>query len=660
MKCHDYQYLLSPMTIRGKRWKNRIVLAPKGGMKIVNGEIEQQMRDMLTYYGMGHPAEVIIGETPVSEQAGRSVGEAYDLKDPKVLEGIKKYADLIKDRIGAIAMVELFHAGDQRLWLGKGKVMGPTAYRRQSDGVEIKAMTEQDIRRTCEEFSNTALVMKRCGFDGVVVHAGHGWLLHQFFSARTNKRDDAYGGDLRNRCRFTEEVLKAIREKCGEDLLIECRISGSEYQSGSCPLDDISTYANMIAQYSDIVHISSGLYRDPGETGMVSGPFFPHGLNLPIGEYIKKHGCKAAVTVVGGMNDPAMMEHAIKTGRTDLVAMLRELTAEPQFAVKLMRGRAQEVRPCIRCMRCFPGAYEAARADEKRLGIPFFEMAEHCSVNPLYYVWIHHCAAKTQSKKRVLVIGCGVGGMQAAITARRCGHEVTLIDSAPGPGGILRMFRSDRHKKDLWRLALAMKAEAEGLDVQMKFSTPFCRELLQKFRPDVVIAAIGAEPITTAIPGLDAAHVILAQDIFQMGMTVRGSVVILGGGMVGCETALKLRESGAGDITIVEMRGELAHDSYRQYGIDLRKRVMSTATCLMNVKCIGIEHGVVYLSGHNGREKLSADHIVNAIGLHARDTSDIRDAARSFGCAYYEVGDCRRARNICAAIEEGYNIGSSI
>ncbi len=660
MKQQNYPHLLAPMTIRGKQWKNRIVLAPKGGMKIVDGEMEQQMHDMLSYYSLGHPAEVIIGETPVSEQAGRGVGEAYDFKEPKVREGIRKYASMIKEQIGAVAMVELFHAGNQRLLIGKGKVMGPTAYTRPTDGAQIHAMTQQDIRTTCDEFAQAAYTMKQCGFDGVVVHAGHGWLLHQFFSPITNKRTDAYGGSLNNRCRFSVEVLHAIRDRCGENFVIECRISGSEYRSESYTMQDISTYANVLSQYADIIHVSAGLYRDPCETGMVSGVFSPHGLNLPVGEYIKKHGCRAAVTVVGGWNDPSMMEEAIASGGTDFVAMLREFTAEPKFVDKVMQGRAAEIRPCIRCLRCFPGAYEAARADEQRLGIPYFEMAEHCSVNPQYYAWFRHSKTKQHVRKNVLVVGCGVSGMQTAITARQCGHEVTVIDSAPECGGILHLFQNDLHKIDLWKLACSMKAEADALGVRVRLSTPFSEELLQEMRPQVIVAATGAEPIETAISGLDSENVMLAQEVFLKAPILHGAVVILGGGMVGCETALKLAELGADCITIVEMRGILASDAYRQYGIDLRKHVQEKAKCRMNVKCTGIERTTVWLSGVDGVEKLHADYIINAIGMQARDTAPIRNAARAINCDYYEVGDCLKARNICTAIEEGYHIGNSL
>lgn len=660
MERQNNLHMLAPMTIRGKQWKNRIVLAPKGGMRIIDGEMEQQMHDMLSYYGMGHPAEVIIGETPVSEQAGRSVGEAYDFKDPKVCAGIRKYASMIKEQIGAVAMVELFHAGDQRLWIGNGKVMGPMAYTRPTDGAQIHAMTQHDIRTTCDEFAQAAYTMKQCGFDGVVVHAGHGWLLHQFFSPITNKRTDAYGGSLDNRCRFAVEVLHAIRDRCGENFVIECRISGSEHRSESYTMQDISTFANLLSQYADIIHVSAGLYRDPCETGMVSGVFSPHGLNLPVGEYIKKHGCRAAVTVVGGWADPGMIEEAIASGGTDFVAMLREFTAEPKFVDKVLQGRAAEIRPCIRCLRCFPGAYEAARADEQRLGIPYFEMAEHCSVNPQYFAWFQHSKPQQHAKKNVLVIGCGVGGMQTAITARQCGHEVTVIDRAPECGGILRLFQNDPHKQDLWKLTRSMKAEADALDVRMRLSTPFSEQLLQAMHPQVIVAAIGAEPIRSAISGLASENVMLAQEVFLKAPTLHGAVVILGGGMVGCETALRLAELGADSITIVEMRDTLASDAYRQYGIDLRKRVLENVTCRMNVKCTGIERKTVWLSGADGVEQLHADYIINAIGMRSSDTALIRNAAMAMGCDYYEVGDCLKPRNICMAIEEGYHIGNSL
>lgn len=660
MTVDRFRNLLSPMVIRNRRWKNRMVVAPKGGMKIADGEMEPQMRDMIAYYGQGHPAEIIIGETPVSGQAGRGVGEAYDFNDPKVRQGIEKYASLIRHEIGAIAMVELFHAGEQRVWTGDSDILGPMSYIRKSDGARIKAMTEEDIQKVCAEFASAALVMKECGFDGVVVHAGHGWLLHQFFSEKTNKRKDQYGGSLENRCRLTIMVLDAIREKCGEDFVIECRISGSEAQEGSYTLPEVSYYANAISQKADIIHISAGLYRDPGRTGMVSQNFAPHGLNLPIAEYVKAHGCKAAVSVVGGFNDPVMMEEAVGSGKADLIAMLREFTAEPAFPDKLRQGLAAQLRPCIRCMRCFPGAYEDAREDERKYSVPYFEMARHCSVNPEYYRFGTGAAAAAAKPKRVLVVGCGPGGLQAAITARRRGHSVTVIDRERETGGVMRYFKNDAHKKDLWRLAEAMRAEAEQAGVKIELHTPFCRDTAVSVLPDVIVAAVGAEPITSGIPGLGGRHIILAQELYMRPPGISGKAVILGGGMVGCEAALKLMEQGVGEIILVERKNELSEDAYRQYGIDLRERVRAAAECRMNTTCIRIEESAVFLQGDKGEEKIEADIIINALGMRARDTSEIKAAAEELSCGYYEIGDCRKAGNICGAIEEGYAAGNEL
>lgn len=386
----------------------------------------------------------------------------------------------------------------------------------------------------------------------------------------------------------------------------------------------------------------------------------PHMLNLPIASRIKHSGCKALVTVVGGFNDPLCMAQAIKRGDTDFVAVLRQLTADPRFPEKIRDGRVAQVRPCLRCMRCFPGAYEEVCADERRYGIPYFDLAEHCSVNPEYYRFGTLSVKKAARARRILVVGGGAAGMQAAITAAARGHSVTLIERADGLGGVLRLFAHDAEKHDLWRLSAAMEAELRSSNVQIMTQTTLNRDLMCSLSPDVLIAAVGAEPITATIPGLNEPEVRLADELYTRKLPVDGKLVIIGGGMVGCEVALKLKELGAQDVTLVEMADTLAKDAYRQYGIDLRKRVKQAACCLTGVKCVGISGGRVTIETSHGKKELPATLVINAIGRKAADISALEALAQEQGCALLSIGDCVRARNLCDAIEDGYRAANSL
>lgn len=478
-------------------------------------------------------------------------------------------------------------------------------------------MTEEDIAATIADFAYAAKTCKDCGFDGVVIHGGHGWLFHQFFSPATNRRTDRFGGSLEKRLRFLLMTLDAVRESCGEDFILECRISGAENTGhDSYTTDELVEAAKLLQHHCDIIHVSAGMYRDPAETHMMSTIYNAHGCNVPYARAVKA-AVDVPVSVVGGINPPALCEDIVSSDAADLIVMCRQWVADPDFLHKCQVGHFDEIRGCIRCMRCFPGPFESIEHELQAAmaeGKPYrpFEEMHSCSVNPNYANGSLVSQPPVKEKKRVLVVGGGCAGMQAAITAAQRGHAVLLVEQTARLGGILNFAQEDRDKQDLYLLAQAMEAELRRTGAEVRLNTPFSPALLDEFKPDAVIAALGSSPAMPPIPGLDKPNVVQAMELYRA-------------------------------------------DAYRLHGIKLRNTLAALGvTTLTNTTCRSVtDTGVIVTDAEGTEHQLSAEQVVNALGMKANSCSELEAACQ--GVQYIAIGDCVRARNIACALDEGFN-----
>ena len=682
-----YPHFLSPMTIRGKTWRNRSVAAPMGGGEVKNGHMTEHGKYFIDFYTAGGPGEYILGETDISPVGSRAPADRYfELRDAQNQQGLREVAECIHSH-GVLATVELCHCGATKIGGPGADIVGPSSYVRQSDGVQVHGMSREEIAQTVADFAEAAKIIRDCGFDGAVIHAGHEWLPHQFMSAKTNHRTDEYGGSIENRARLLVEILDAARAACGEDFILACRLSGSENEADPGYTQEESVaMCRIFAQHCDILHISAGRYYNPVDTKMMSSMFQQHGCNVDVAVQIKKQ-VDIPVAVVGGISDPVMCEEIIAGGKADFVVMGRQRLADPLFEKKCEEGREDEIRHCIRCMRCFPGPLEHVMAELAAAGptpgpgpapgggpmpgektdVPMpggggsgdplqdiLEQLSRCTVNPEY----KHGPAKSHPSpthcRRVLVIGGGCAGMQAAITAIERGHGVTLIEKSDVLGGILNFAQDDPVKKDLAGLARAMEAQLRHMGADIRLNTPFSPQLLKKIAPDAVIAAVGSAVTGRDIPGIDGPNVINAMQAYEKGRVFPAHTVVLGGGQTGCETAEHIARAG-GKVTLAAKHRKLCPDAYRLHGIKLRS-LLAESGCeiLYDTVCTAITpDGVMLKNTQSGEEAfLRADCVVNALGMQAVSCDAIRQACK--GLAYYEIGDCVKARNICDALEEGY------
>jgi 2,4-dienoyl-CoA reductase-like NADH-dependent reductase (Old Yellow Enzyme family)/thioredoxin reductase len=639
--------LFSPLKVGTRTYKNRIVAAPIycgtfGTIPFLSSVFFQAF----TERARGGCAQVTVGETPVDfEYANREPFDPIDYTNfgGPSFRSLEKAADIIKSN-GAVALIELSHCGESKLFIpGLKNPIGPMGYTRE-DGVEVLAMDEGMMQSVCDNFVVCARFMKKAGFDGVMVHAGHGWLLHQFLSARTNSRTDGYGGSLENRARFPLRVIEGVREAMGRDFVIEVRVSGDERTPGGMGVDEVARFCRMIEGSADLIHVSVGLYRDPILSGQFSSLFDPHGLNANLSEAIRR-AVSIPVTVVGGINSPELAEQLIAEGKCDLVALGRQATADPAFANKAASGHEDDIAPCIRCYKCFPGPLEGVIED---LGTLF-----GCSVNPEAFFFDEAIlGGRPEGPRNVLVVGGGVGGMEAAVVAADRGHRVTLVEKSDALGGLLKFADADAYKGDLSRFKDVLVRRVKSRKIDVITGREIRPADVASFGADAVVIAVGSRPATPTIPGVS--HAIRAMDVYGKLDRIGQKVVMIGGGLVGCEVGLHLAKNGR-SVVVVEMLSEVARDSYRMHRVGLMNELAKMLTVRTGSKCTEIlRDGVTVVDKDGGEEFLAADTVVYAVGMEARrqKAEDLRAAAGN--TPVYEIGDCVCAAKVYDAVRQGF------
>ena len=640
-----YPKLFEPLNVGNITYRNRLFAAPC--MLSFVSEGGRPTEALMGYYrekAKGGAAQVTIGDTPVDQEHAPAFPGMYLIKPNMGFLG--ELAQTIKS-YGAVATYELNHAG----WMGNPALSGnppisSIAFTR-GDGVQVLQMDENMMQRVADNFAKAALFVKECGFDGALIHGGHGWLLAQFLSPMVNKRTDDYGGSPENRARFPRMVVERIREAVGRNFILEYRISGSEIDPSGLTLNETIPFIQSIQDKIDLVHVSAGIDTRLDLTLQAHPSIFqPHGLNVKYAEAMKKE-VDIPVVTVGGISTPEMAEQILEEGKADVVAMNRALMADPYLPLKARTGREDEICPCVRCLHC-----RGHMDTHKHFS---------CSVNPMMAREARFPQGITLSpvKKNVLVIGGGPGGMKAALTACERGHAVTIVDKKKKLGGTLLFTDFDDIKSDLraQKDYLVHMVEKKGISVIL--DTEATREWVQAMHPDVIIVAAGALPVKPPFPGIDGPNVICAADIYGQLDKVGKNVVMIGGGLVGVETALTLSDAGR-KVIVIEMGKKAAPEANRLHAEALRLAVDERkVTILTETLCQAIEpDGVIVKKADGSVEKLPCDTAAYCVGMH----SDQDIFMEVYDCApeVYRVGGCIKPGTIREAIQTGFFTASII
>lgn len=644
-----YPHLCSPITIGRVTFRNRMFSAPMGGTDITNdGCIGPKSTAFYELRAKGGAAAVTVSECMVHPATDGS--HAYHL-DESILNSLAcatYTADAIR-RHGAMPSLELSHSGMYAGTYMTDKTRqhemhqwGPSDTTRP-DGVSVKALSQEQIADIVKAYGHVAGLARRAGFEMLMIHGGHGWLLNQFLSPYFNHRTDEYGGSLENRCRFAIEVLQSVRAAVGPGFPIEFRMSGSELFEGGYDLAEGCRIAQQIEPYIDLLHVSAGTYqRGFGDTH--PSMFKPHGCNVYLAAEIKKH-VKVPVATIGGLNDPAQMEEIIASGQADVVYMARALLADPFLPRKVTENRDGEI---VRCLRCFTCMAERAATATRR-----------CTVNPLIGRELEGDEIPPAPvKKKVLVAGGGPGGLYAAYTAARRGHRVLLCEKEGELGGILKSEQALPFKREMYELAGTYAKLAQDAGVEIRLNTPVTPELAAAEAPDALIIAVGSAPLVPPLPGLDGDNVVLVNHYYKEKDKVADDVVVFGGGLAGCECAIHLGMEGK-RVHLVEMRDTLAPDANVRHRPLLLKEIEKYVT--VHTGCKGLKvcpDGILCETKDGAQVLVPGTSVICALGQRSRtaDVEALRDAAPFVRV----IGDAAKVSTITNAVYWGYHAALDI
>ena len=649
--------LLEPIKIGNTLFRNRIFVAPTGHPDIsVDGDFTDDSVSYFERKAMGGAATVTLGEAIVDSKFGKRHPFQLSLDFSNSRHSLARVADAIR-RHGAVPNIELQHSGCNAtpgietpgFCVGGDLLYGVMDM--EINGKKVHGMTEEEILEVIDKFANAAKMCQDCGFGMVLIHGGHGWLLNQFMAARLNKRTDRWGGEsIENRARFAVEICDAIHRKCGRGFPVEFRISASEIINGGYDAHEGALFAQQLEGHADIIHCSVGCgvnlpdnWRDFSLTHPCM--FKEDGVNVKYAAEVKKLIKNTPVACVGALSDPAMMEDIIATGKADIVEMARGILCDPDLPNKAREGRDEDIVKCMRCFSCFSNGMERG----------MFWCALNPQTNRERYFW--HDGDKV-NKKKVLVVGGGIGGMQAAITAAQDGHEVILCEKGSRLGGHIRCEENVPFKKHLREYIEQRERIIAASNIDLRLNTEVTPEYAKSVGADVIIAALGARPVVPRIDGIDGKNVMVADDAYVDPKKAGKSAVILGAGFVGTELAIYLNSLGV-KVEIVEMADAIGAGNNFLHGaaVNIKLREEGIPVHFRN-KAVKIDDKGVVCETPEGEVRYDAETVIYAVGQRplTAETKALYDCAPRF----YPIGDCVTPKTISDATLTGMSVARDL
>ena len=634
--------LFEPIQLGRMEVKNRVVMAPVATpLWSGDGTASERLRDFFKARADGGVGLIILGATLVSP------GPLQRIDDDKFIPGLRQVVASLHDA-GAKAALQLYHLGAVEAMYSPEKgdqSLAPSGLPAYPGGPNCKEMTTAEIRGVVQSFALAAERAKQAGFDAVELHAAHGYLIAQFISPLFNKRTDGYGGDVTRRGRFVLEIVKAIKAECGKDYPVIVRVSGEEYEEGGVKIGDTKLLACLLEEAgADAIHISYGTQVSPVPLSLAPA-CYPEGVLVHLAEQVKSV-VNIPVIAVGKIKSPHFAEKVLQDGKADLIALGRALLADPEWPKKAEAGALADIRPCIGCNYCLLGMID------EPIGIK-------CTVNAAVGREEEYRIRKAEQRKKVVAVGGGPAGMEASRVAALRGHEVMLYEKQGQLGGQLLLARIPPYKDDMEELRDYLINQLGRLSIDIRLGEEFRVEELNGIRPDVVILATGVIPFVPEIPGIDGENVLTVEEVLS-GREVGERVVVIGGELVGCETAEFLADRGK-KVTIMRRGKEMATRLEPMTRSLLMRRLRQKGVEMV----VGVrayeqitERKLVFVNEHGLKESREFDTLVLACGALADDK-----LLQELGAKVAEirmVGDCVKPRNLLSAIHEGAAVARQI
>ena len=626
----SYARLFSSIKINGVELRNRVVMAPMASnFADEKGGVTKQLLEYYRRRVQGRPGMIIPESCYVSPE-GRGSLRRFGLASDDVIAGHRKFTDMVHEGDVRIC-AQLHHAGFTAPMnvIGQYPVSCSTTVLQSKGqpfvGVIPTTLSEADIATLIVRYGLAAKRALEAGYDAVQVHGAHGYLINQFLSPHTNIRTDAYGGSEIKRMRFVLDVVKEIRRVVPPDFPVTCRLSGAEFHDGGYGIDFTVALAKRLEEEGvDEITISAGNY----ERLDLIGPQYPNPMGCYAGlSEIVKQAVRIPVGVVGRIGTPALAEEILAKGQADLIYLGRELIADPEWPLKASEGRDGEIRPCIFCnLGCF---------DRMMIGQDI-----RCAVNAAVGYEFRDKRKKSARRERLLIVGGGPGGLQTACFAAERGYDVHLAEKTDRLGGKLPIAARPEGKETLQDLCTYLTDRIEKLGVRIYLNQEATKAFVKKIDPERIVVAVGAKPCLPPIAGIERSNVLLAEDVLSGKVETGTNVAVIGGGIVGIETAMELHDRGK-NVAVIEVLDDILADqgsiTKRNFLLRLGSRCIPV---FVGTQVVKISARSVTIKNVLGEKTLPVDSVVVAAGCKAEALSSIVSWKK--GIPTIVIGDARK------------------
>jgi 2,4-dienoyl-CoA reductase (NADPH2) len=663
--------LFEPITINKLEIKNRIYLPAMHMAMAVDFQVTDQLVDFYAERARGGAGMIVVGNATVDDVSG--FFQYIGAHDDAFIPGLTRLSDAIKEN-GARSAVQLNHAGrySHSALMGGKKPVAPSALASNLTRETPEALTVDGIKKIVTSFAEAAARVKKCGYDAVEILSGTGYLISEFLSPVTNKREDEYGGDLENRMRFGLEVMKTIRAAVGPDYPVIVRMDCNDFMEGGMRSEELGIYARRLVSDCGVDALCvKGSWHESRIPQLTT--------NVPRGTYgylarAIKRLVNVPVIASHRINDPETARELLKDGFCDMVAMARSLIADPFLPEKARTGRENEIIHCIGCAQgCFDNLFKLKSVE--------------CLCNPRAGHERERTIEKTGQRKKILVIGGGAAGMSAAIAAYDKGHHVTLYEKSTHLGGQLYLAALPPGREEFAQLAEDLATQVALRDIDVHVSAQVDASVIDMEKPDAVILATGAKPVIPPIPGVDLPHVVQAWDVLADTVDTGTNIVVIGGGAVGVETAMFLSEKGtlpaealkflfvnkaesvetlydlatrgSKNVVIVEMADKIGQGIGKstKWGM-FQEMGRSGIATRVGARALEITESHVTIAVGDKTEILPADSVVIATG--ASSVNELAGLLKEKGIHYVTAGDANQIALAFDAVHQGFEAGRLI